>query len=378
MELNYCDDCGVVLTEQTMSAGCPEQNPNCTHCKLSSSSQVSSENKQPQKSPETMQAQKESLELFSQDTLALKKSSSSGTSRSPSPTSVLEPNSDDFKLPENETLEFFSEKTLALKNSKKSSAKKGRLRFNCAHCSTKLEIKAVTKLSKLICPKCSQQLYIDPVLGVSKNRPQNVQDQSIELPAPKTQLPSFQLENNSAPASSEFSFEEKLTELNSLTETEASKPNEAKSQSNPNRGNVPVKESNSEDFSFDGFSEALSKDFSPDEPPSGFPTTSGEKTENYLTQANRKQAQSLQQEELLAAGLDSPTPVPEPIGSTWKQVAYALLFALSLTLPILLTTLLNDINSKAPDELGSFEAWTSKCLQSLGDACEKAFGKIFS
>ncbi len=373
MELKYCDDCGIVLTDVTMSQGCPDKNPNCTHCHSEACSKPEPQVQKAPSSPSPSMNHEDALELFSEDTLKLKKSAPESSKKSP-PTTVMAPEKGDFELPENENLEFFSEQTLAFKNSKNASSKKKRSQFSCAHCSAKLEIRPVTKLSKLICPKCSQQMYVDPVLGVSKTRPQNTEDRSIEISAPKTEVPNFQVEEKS---SSYLSFEEKLQEFNPPPPVEKKPTKDSESNSSPS--SIGENKKNwVGDHTVETEENSPAPDFHLEEPPSSFPTSSTEKTENFLAQENAPSPNLVSIEGQLTACLEAPTAISEPKGSAGKQLFYAFFFAFSLTLPILATTLLIDLGSTNQTDLGTFDAWAAECLESLGKACEKAFGKIFS
>lgn len=354
MELKYCDDCGAVLTEATLQSGCPENKADCKFCKggACATAPAAAPARTPAAAPppEEHFSSPESLELFSEASLHLKKQALEERPAGPT-TTVQAPDTGEFTLPPEENLELFSEQTIAMKKAPKPAASENadsRFRFRCVGCNSMLEIKAVTRLSKLVCPRCSEKMYIDPEQGVSRDRPQNKPEKSFDLSG-RTRVPALGTGTGAqAPAplgenGENVSLDELFTPPQELVQT---------SGSQQLRKPAPIAPRPREAAE------------SPAPEPVARPEAAGSPAPVPPAPVNESEPPHL------------PTPIREPRYSASRQVVYALVFGLSLAAPLLVTSFLIHVQRTPASEQNIVGEWVLKGLDELGQACKNALSRL--
>ncbi|MBI4585300.1 MAG: hypothetical protein HY717_14900 [Planctomycetes bacterium] len=108
------------------------------------------------------------LDLFSDRTIALKKKKHFGISPQDSPELTAE----EYSGEGDEELQFLSKDPDAGGSESPARSAK-RILFNCLYCHSKLMVRPVQKVSKLVCPRCSKPMYIDPSSQISKEVPKS-------------------------------------------------------------------------------------------------------------------------------------------------------------------------------------------------------------
>src|SRR5262245_46235840 len=170
MELKYCEKCGQVIAldvadgEVSASGGYV-----CFDCRTGSGPRTKSKGA-PKKS--------EPLDLFSEATVAVKRKQMKGAPGAKSGPGKAAGTGGQARP--------------------KASASKGhpagavRVRFRCPDCQTVLQVQGVKKASRMICPKCSLNLFIGPSGVVSKNPPKGVVRKKVLRRAPAKAQPAVE------------------------------------------------------------------------------------------------------------------------------------------------------------------------------------------
>ena len=247
MELKYCDRCGTpVKAEQDAEDFLAEfVCEECSHRESDKRNSSSGSKLQIVDSPPPRPAKEElekSLEFFSSNTVMVKKnkmaeksshSAKKKTFRDPTTRSPEEaPN---LSAPE-DPLDLFSTQTLTLKRQNRDSHPEDpgdsvllidsagmgssapaqtatRIQLRCVHCQKVLVIRPVQKASKMVCPGCNKKMYISDSSRLSKSPPKREQNATVSGNTMIAQLERPANDEDQAPIPSSLSGLESLSEL---------------------------------------------------------------------------------------------------------------------------------------------------------------------
>jgi hypothetical protein len=172
MELRYCEKCGDVLRVETAEPLNPVEHFVCDGCKTGASASRNAGGASTKEYDESLR--QEELNLFSPGTIAVRKKELEELAREqPKP-----------KLKLVKSAAEAAEGARAPTKVDSARVKSGKkLLFRCLHCRSTLAIRAVEKTSKLVCPHCSQSMFVTPAGRLHKSPPSSALRKTAEAPS---------------------------------------------------------------------------------------------------------------------------------------------------------------------------------------------------
>ena len=230
MELKYCDRCGAIESRddgEEFKPGAPFLCSMCDGTEEGSEAAsdsgrdvASTESSSPDETETRDFSLESSLDLYSEQSIAVKKRDMSRARPAVEPEPPPAKDQDDFSLPPEETLNLFSDQTVAIRkrelfgktsgdrtggtdsaerSCETAAAKTGKsLEFRCVECDSRLQIKAINKLSKMACPRCAVRMFVEPD-GTVRRRPPSTEPDSVQIR--KDSPPTEDLASNAVPGS---------------------------------------------------------------------------------------------------------------------------------------------------------------------------------
>lgn len=178
MELRYCEECGDLIRDESSRPAQIEDHFVCDRCSKDGGPPTKAAQKAAsERAGKTGLAEAESLNLFSNQTIAIRKQKVKAPAKARVPTPEL--GGEVQKSGRLRLVKAGEEPSPApqpaLEEGSASTARGAtKLAFKCIHCKSTLAIRPVAQTSKLICPECGQAIYVTTSGRLLKSSPSTV------------------------------------------------------------------------------------------------------------------------------------------------------------------------------------------------------------
>ncbi|HVR74508.1 MAG TPA: hypothetical protein VMT52_09260, partial [Planctomycetota bacterium] len=166
MELRYCEECGDLIRDESSRPTQIEDHFVCDRCsKDGGPPSKAAQKAASERAGTTGLAGAENLNLFSNQTIAIRKQKAKAPAKARAPAPAPELGGEVQKSGRLRLVKAGEEPSPAPQpaleeGSASSSRRATKLAFRCIHCKSTLAIRPVAQTSKLICPECGRAIYV--------------------------------------------------------------------------------------------------------------------------------------------------------------------------------------------------------------------------